>query len=99
MNSSRDPLDPLLATWQVQPPRNPQFRAAVRERIAVAGPRVGWPQYVRAHAAGVAGAVALAVVIGAAGGWAKARAQVDADSRQIASSYVYSLDARNMRMP
>jgi hypothetical protein len=38
-------------------------------------------------------------VLGAVTGRGQARARVEAESRQLAASYVESLDARSMRMP
>jgi hypothetical protein len=99
MSPSRDPLEQLLPEWRVEPRRNPRFRAQVWQRIGAASDAVPWPVYLRSHATAVAGALALAVAVGAIGGWSQARARVEADSSHIASSYVQTLDARNMRIP
>jgi hypothetical protein len=99
MSPSRDPLEQLLPEWRVEPRRDPRFRAQVWQRIGAARDVTSWPVYLRLHATAVAGVLALAVAVGAIGGWSRARARVEADSSQIASSYVQTLDARNMRMP
>jgi hypothetical protein len=54
---------------------------------------LSWGAFVRRHAAMCAGAVAVAIVLGALAGRDQARTQ-------IAASYVQALDARSMmRMP
>lgn len=87
--SPDDPLAQTLRDWRVTPPRDPQFRAAVRERIAAGSPALSWGAFVRRHAAVCAGAVAVAIVLGALAGRDQARTQ-------IAASYVQALDARSM---
>ena len=99
MKSPPDPLDPLLATWQVHPPRTPEFRRQVWARIQAVGTPATWPGYVRLHAGVIVGALAVAVMLGALGGRSQARARVAAESEQLASAYVQGLDARSMRMP
>src|SRR5690242_14223666 len=99
MSAPPDPLRAFLSTWRLHPRRNPQFRTEVWARIGSGRGATPWSLYLRSHSAAVAGALALAIVVGAIGGWSQARARVESDSRQIASAYVYSLDARNMRMP
>jgi hypothetical protein len=47
----------------------------------------------------VAGFLAFALVAGAVTGRERARARIQAESAQLATSYVDSLDARLMRMP
>jgi hypothetical protein len=96
-----DPLSRVLADWRVTPRRNPQFRSEVWARLASRGPAAddSWIGYARAHAATVTALLALAVVIGAIGGHERARARLEAESGQIATAYVQSLDARTMQMP
>lgn len=97
--NANDSLARTLADWRVAPPRNPQFRRAVWARLEGARSAPTWGSYVRGHATLVAGALALAVVLGAVTGREQARSRVAAESRQLAASYVEGLDARNMRMP
>jgi len=92
-----DTLDRVLNDWRVAPARNPQFRAEVWARIG-AGAQP-WSVYARRHGAMVAGALALAVVVGAVTGRERARAQTAADRAQLASAYVQGLDARSMVQP
>jgi hypothetical protein len=94
-----DSLAQTLRDWRVTPPRDPGFRAAVRERIEAGAPVLSWGAFVRRHAAMCAGVVAVAVVIGALAGRDQARTRVASSSRQLAASYVHALDARNMQMP
>ena len=57
-----------------------------------------WSGYLRGHAAAVAGALALAVVLGAVGGRSQARALAAAESARLASAYVQGMDARAIVM-
>lgn len=100
MNSpeTNDFLSRALADWRVAPPRNPQFRAAVRGRIEAARAVVSWPGYARAHAVVVAGALGLAVLVGGWVGREQAQARVAAKRAEMATAYVQSLDARAMTM-
>ena len=90
----------LRDAWPLTPSRDPDFRVNVWRRIGASRSAGGaWPVWARAHAAILAGVLAVAVV---AGGWIgreRARAEVAADRNAIASAYVQSLDARLMRMP
>jgi outer membrane lipoprotein SlyB len=97
MNLPQDSLSRTLAAWRVGPRRDPQFRAAVHARIA-GGAGTSWAAFARAHAPLVAGALAVAMVLGALTGREQARARVAADNGRIASAYVQSLDARAMAM-
>jgi hypothetical protein len=103
MDSSKpeDSLSRTLPDWRVTPARNPQFRAQVWQRIEAAGQGspLPWGAYARTHARSVAGALAVAVVLGALGGREQARARVASESTRMASAYVQALDARSMRMP
>jgi hypothetical protein len=102
MNSPRDPLSTVLGEWQVKPARDPQYRTRVWARIEAAQrekSRGGsWMGFARGHAALVAGAFALAIVLGAVSGRSQARARLAEESARIASVYVQSLDARAMQL-
>ena len=89
----------LLAGWSETPRRNPAFRAEVWKRIEASEAVPSWGGYMRAHAPWVVGALALAIVLGAIGGSAQARARASADREALASAYVRALDARWMREP
>jgi hypothetical protein len=93
-----DSLSRTLAGWQVEVPRNPQFRTEVWARMARANAALPWMIYLRRHAAPFAGALALAVVLGAVGGRERARARAAAESAKLAAAYVQGLDARSMEM-
>ncbi len=101
MDPSRpnDSLSSTLASWRVTVPRDPQFRAAVWQRLESGGRALPWAVYVRRHAATVGGALALALVAGALTGHERARARVEADSARLAAAYVEGLDARLMPRP
>ncbi|MEY4939098.1 MAG: hypothetical protein RIQ93_833 [Verrucomicrobiota bacterium] len=100
MNSPEtfDTLARVMRAWRLQPPRNPEFRAGVWQRLR-AGQPLSWAGYVRAHAAPVAATLALAVAVGALTGREQARARVAAERAELAASYVKALDARSMVMP
>lgn len=93
-----DPLSRTLADWRVTPPRNPQFRARVQARLAGFGAELPWSAYARRHLAGVTGALAIALVLGALGGQEIARARAAAHRAQLATVYVQGLDARVMTL-
>jgi hypothetical protein len=111
MNSPDSPetFSRTLAEWRVTPPRNPNFRPEVWARIrlregyggqvAASRPAPSWTGYLRAHGALVAGALALAVALGAWSGHAEARAHDEAARANLVASYVHGLDARWMRLP
>lgn len=99
MNSSPDPLDPVLGAWRVQPTRQPEFRAQVWSRVAAAGQPENWARFARAHPAVVSGALGVALVVGALSGREQARAHTVAESNKLAAAYVQSLDARTMTLP
>ncbi|MSU48119.1 MAG: hypothetical protein EXS37_03355 [Opitutus sp.] len=94
-----DSLSRTLASWQVEPTRQPQFRAEVWARIHAAAVPPPWQVFARQHAGLVGGALALAVVAGGLLGHERARARAAAESAQLANAYVQRLDARSMRMP
>ncbi|MSU25063.1 MAG: hypothetical protein EXS32_14745 [Opitutus sp.] len=101
MNAS-DPdhlLTRTLAEWHVSPPPNPRFRAAVWARLEAARSAPTWAGYIGAHAVPVAGALAIAVMVGGLIGRGQARARVAAERATMVNSYVQALDARTMRMP
>ncbi|ACB74840.1 hypothetical protein [Opitutus terrae] len=86
----------VLADWRVQPPRDPNFRAAVWARIAATSRGLSWAGYARTHLAALAGALALALLLGGWAGREQARSVVAADRAEIAATYVQTLDARAM---
>ena len=96
---TNDSLSRALAGWRVAPGRNAEFRAAVWARIEAARSAVSWPGYARAHAAVLAGAMALAIIGGGWAGTERAQARVAAERAEIVNAYVQSLDARTMTMP
>ena len=88
-----------LADWRVAPQRNPQFRAVVWARIETARRTPAWTGYLHAHGALVAGALAVAVVLGAWRGREQAH-ESDAMARAaLVADYVHGLDARWLRLP
>ena len=92
-------LSGRLAEWQVAPKRDASFRTAVWSRIESARHAASWTGYARAHAAGLAGAMAVALIFGGWVGREQARSRVAADRAEIARAYVQALDARAMQMP
>lgn len=96
---SDEMLSRALADWHVVPRRDAAFRTAVWARIEGAQAAPSWTGYARAHGALLAGAMAVALVLGGWAGREQAQARVAADRAQIATAYVQSLDARAMRMP
>ncbi len=101
MNSPHpsEPLSRTLADWRVVPHRNPQFRAEVAQRIAAARRAPTWTGYIRARGPLVAGALTIAMVLGAWGGRERARARDAAARDALVAEYVHGLDARWMRLP
>jgi hypothetical protein len=87
-------LSRRLREWRVEAPKDPSFRARVRERIAGSTRPVTWPEFARRHAFAVGMIVVAALAGGAAGGrgWAKARDA--ALSARLADEYIGGLDAR-----
>jgi len=94
-----EPLSRTLADWRVTPPRHPHFRPDVWSRIEAARRAPTWTGYVRAHGALVAGALMLAMVLGAWTGRERARERDAAARATLVADYVHSLDARWMRLP
>ena len=95
---SSDSLSRVLKDWRVVPTRAPQFRAEVWARIGARKEAESWIGYLRGHIAVVAGALALAVVVGAVGGRSQARALAAEESARLASAYVQGMDARAIVM-
>ncbi len=95
---SNDSLSRVLKDWRVAPTRAPQFRADVWARIGAEPAALPWSTYARRHLGAVAGALALAVTVGALGGHERAQARAAAESAQLAAAYVQGLDARAMVM-
>ena len=95
---SNDPLSRVLKAWRVAPARAPQFRAEVWARIGSEGKTESWAGYLRGHTAAVAGALALAIVLGAVGGRSQARSLAAEESERLASAYVQGMDARAIVM-
>jgi hypothetical protein len=91
-----DPLPRLLREWPVRPVRDPQFRDAVWRGIRLRRGGLSWSGYLRAHALPAAGALALALGIGAWAGHASARHHAAAQREAMVRSYVDALDARTM---
>lgn len=96
---AEDQLTKTLANWVVAPRRDPAFRASVWSRIEALPRPTSWPGYARAHAGVLAGAMAVALVIGGWVGREQARSRVEADRMEIVAAYVQALDARSMTMP
>jgi len=88
-----------LADWRVRPPRDPNFRASVWGRINRKQLVPAFSVYLRAHASLIAGALAVAVVLGGLVGRTQARERVSHDRAELARAYVQALDARSMAMP
>lgn len=90
---SPDPLAPALASWRVDPPADPGFRAAVWRRIEAAAPAT-WAGYLRRHA--VAWSVAAALAVAAAGwtGHRAAQARLAAERERMVAAYLGDLDPR-----
>jgi hypothetical protein len=89
----RDPLADAFAQWRVRPTRNPNFRAAVSERINQAA-RLTWSNYLRGHLVGWSVAAMLALVAAGWGGRAMAQARLDAGREAMVVSYLSGLDPR-----
>jgi len=101
MNSSdhHETLSRTLADWRVAAPRSPRFRTDVWARIEAARRAPTWAGYLRAHGALVAGALMVAVVLGAWSGRERARGRDAAARSALVADYVHGLDARWMRLP
>ncbi len=93
MDSPQEPLSQILQSWNVNPPPDSGFRAAVWQRIGRRS-RESWPVYLREHAA--AWVLVAVLMIGAAAytGNSTARARVRADRESLAVTYLVDLDPR-----
>jgi hypothetical protein len=92
-NPPRDPFSDALQRWRVQPPRDPDFRAAVWRRLDGA-PAPTWTGYLRGHLLGWSVTAMMALVAAGWGGHAMARARLDADRDAMVVSYLSALDPR-----
>lgn len=88
-----DRLSATLASWRVNPARNPHFRPAVLACVRKTA-RDTWAGYVRGHLA--AWSVAALVALAAAGwtGHAFAQAEMEINRERMAVTYLGSLDPR-----
>ena len=89
----RDSLADALHQWRVQPPREPNFRASVTQRIDQAV-RLTWSSYLRGHLVGWSIATMLALVVAGWSGQAMAQARLDASRDAMVISYLSGLDPR-----
>lgn len=96
---SESSLTRALAEWRLTPRRHPNFRADVWARIERDRRAPTWTGYLRAHGALVAAALAVAVIVGAWSGRARARTQDEQAKAVLVTEYVRGLDARWMRSP
>lgn len=88
-------LSAALASWRVTPPRDPNFRPAVLERIRQTA-RVTWSDYVRAHLVGWSTAALVAIAAAGWAGRAVAQARMENHREQMVVSYLGNLDPRVM---
>jgi hypothetical protein len=90
-----DRLSATLSSWRVTPPRDPNFRPAVFDRIRQ-NARNTWSAYVRSHLVGWS---AVALVAIAAAGWSGhsiAQGRIEDSREQMVVSYLGNLDPRVM---
>jgi hypothetical protein len=95
---SSDPDDRLssaLGSWRVTPPRDPNFRPAVLERIRQRAHHT-WSAYIRSHLVGWSAAALVAIGAAALTGHAVAQAKIKNDREQMVVSYLGNLDPRVM---
>ncbi|HEX2851983.1 MAG TPA: hypothetical protein VHO24_02005 [Opitutaceae bacterium] len=97
MNPSdqNDPLSRTLASWQVTPPTDPNFRPAVWQRIKQRS-RESWAAYVRGHLVAWSVTAGLAFVAAGWTGHTVAQARLDASREQMVVNYLGELDPRVM---
>lgn len=88
-----DSLSRTLASWQITPAKNPNFRPTVIQRIQR---RTTWIGYVRTHLAGWSVATALAVVAAGWTGHSVAQAKLESKRDQMVVAYLSELDPRVM---
>jgi hypothetical protein len=89
----RDSLADALHQWRVQPPRDPNFRASVTQRIDQAV-RLTWSSYLRGHLVGWSIAAMLALMVAGWSGQAMAQARLEASRDTMVVSYLSGLDPR-----
>ena len=93
MNPPHDSLSAVLHRWRVGPPADPNFRAAVWQRVD-AQARATWPAYVRSHATAWSLAAVVMLGVAAYSGTALAQARVRAEREAMVVSYLVDLDPR-----
>lgn len=95
MNPSppNDPLNSLLASWQIKPGTNPQFRTQVWSRLQK---RAGasWPAYLRSHLGSLSLTAALIVMAAGWVGHVAGKAHLSAERDALIRSYLVDLDPR-----
>ena len=90
-----DPLSHDLARWQVNPPRDPNFRPAVWQRLRGLPPGgETWGSYLRAHSVGWVAVAALAVAVAGWAGHEMGRSQLETSRERMVVSYLSELDPR-----
>ncbi len=89
-----DSLSNDLRLWQVSPPPDPGFRAAVWQRIDARRRESTWPAFVRTRGTALAVAAIAIVVVSGWTGHSVARSRVQADRSTLAAHYLASLDVR-----
>lgn len=93
MNTPRDSLSAVLHRWRVDPPADPNFRAAVWQRVE-GRTRENWPAYVRSHATAWSLAAVVMLGVAAYSGSVLARAHVRAEREAMVVNYLVELDPR-----
>lgn len=88
-----DPLNPLLASWRVEPRRDSHFRASVLEAIGQEASQ-NFGSYLRHHAALTAGTAAMVVFAAGWVGHVQGQKQTLRDRDLLAQAYLGSIDAR-----
>ncbi|MFT3783193.1 MAG: hypothetical protein QM790_14385 [Nibricoccus sp.] len=93
-HSNKGPLNQLLrANWQVEPVKNPAFRAEVWARIEAnrRAPST-WSAWLRVNALRFASAAAACVIIASVGGGWIATARASQEREQLVQRYLASID-------
>lgn len=88
-----DDLTRLLATWQISPPGDPQFRPAVWARLRKLSPAT-WAAYLRRHGVAWSVTVAFAMVTAGWAGRSVAQAKMESRREQMVMSYLGEIDPR-----
>jgi hypothetical protein len=91
---SSDSLSKVLQIWRVSPPPDPDFRAAVWQRVEETRRAPTWPVFVRTRATALTAAAIVTVAVSGWAGHSVARNHVQADRNTLAANYLASLDAR-----